>query len=57
MVDDGADKLAGTGPTEQGIQVDVGYPPNDEGVRLMAVLGSAEVGDVKKTGDVVGPEI
>jgi hypothetical protein len=57
MVDNGAYKLSGPCSTEQGVEVNVAYPPQDEGVGLLAVLGATEEGNVKEARDVMGPEI
>lgn len=57
VVDDGPNKLSRTCPAEEGVQIDVAYPPEDEWMGLLAVLGPSKEGDVEEARDMVRPEI
>jgi hypothetical protein len=57
VIHDGADKLSRSCSAEEGIQIDMSYPPEDERVGFLAVLGASQEGDVEKTRNVVGPKI
>lgn len=57
VVDDSLYKLSRPCSTEQGVQVNVAYPPEDKWVGLSAVLGPSKEGDVKEAGDMVRPEV
>lgn len=57
VVDDGLYKLPRPCSAEQGVQVDVAYPPENKWVRLLAILGPSKEGYVKEAGDMVRPEV
>lgn len=57
MVDYCSNEFSCSCAAEEGVEVYVADPPEDEGVGFAAVLVAAEEDNVEEAGDVVGPEI